>query len=44
LDWTPDGRWILASVYGPTLVAVSTGSAILLTAVNGNVFEPSFVR
>jgi Tol biopolymer transport system component len=44
LDWTPDGKWIFALVYGPTLIEVSSGSLIAMTAVNGNVFQPSLVR
>jgi hypothetical protein len=43
LDWTPDGKWILAMLGGtPTLIEVASGALLPLTGVGG--FQPSFVR
>jgi hypothetical protein len=43
VDWTPDGKWILAMLGGrPTLIEVSSGAVLPLTGVGG--FQPSFVK
>jgi hypothetical protein len=43
VDWTPDGKWILAMIGDrATLIEVSSGAAVPLPGVGG--FQPSFVR
>jgi hypothetical protein len=45
LDWTPDGKWVLAMAgSGAILVEVSTGTVVPLNALGKGYFQPSFVR
>jgi len=46
VDWSPDGKWILAWVSGPgyVLFEVSSGRLIPLTALHDHLLQASFVR
>ena len=46
VDWSPDGKWILAWVSGPgyVLFEASSGRVIPLTALHDHLLQASFVR
>ena len=46
VDWSPDGKWILAWVSGPgyVLFEASSGRLIPLTALHDHLIQASFVR
>jgi hypothetical protein len=45
LDWTPDGKWILAKLSGKfALIEVSSGTVLPLTGLGPDVLQGSFVR
>ena len=46
VDWTPDGKWLLAMTGGANLYNVATGAVLPLTGFRGigSFMQPSLVR